>query len=155
VIAFDVDPTRPAGTRYGTLVHAALATVPLDADPPTVARFVETQGRVVAATTEEVVSATEVTRAVLAHATFDAARAAERRGTLLRETPITIDVGGTLVEGVADCVFEDDRGYVVIDFKTDRATGDVLDRYRTQVGLYAEAVARATGKPARAVLMKV
>jgi ATP-dependent exoDNAse (exonuclease V) beta subunit len=155
LIAFDVDPARPSGTRYGTLVHAALATVPLEAAPSTIARIVETQGRIVAATSTEVASAADVIRAVLAHATFDAARAAERRGALLRETPITLDVGGTLVEGVADCVFEDERGYVVIDFKTDRATGELLDRYRRQVALYAEAVARATGRSARAVLMKV
>jgi ATP-dependent exoDNAse (exonuclease V) beta subunit len=155
VIAFDADPSRPSGTRYGTLVHAALATVPLTADASTIARIVETQARIVAATAEEIASAAAVTRAVLAHATFDAARTADRRGVLLRETPITINVAGTLVEGVADCVFEDESGYVVIDFKTDRAEGELLDRYRRQAALYAEAVARATGKPARSVLMKV
>ena len=155
VIAFDVGRARPSGVRYGTLVHAALATCPLDADLPTITRIVETQARIVAATAEEIASAIDVTRAVLAHAMLDAVRAAERQGTLLRETPITIDVGGTLIEGVADCVFEDAGGYVVIDFKTDRAEGDLLDRYRRQVGLYAGAVAQATGKPARAVLMKV
>ncbi len=155
VVAFDVDPRRPAGARYGTLVHAALATVPLDADTATIARIVETQGRIVAATAEEIASATEVARTVLAHPLFDAARAAERRGALLRETPITMAMDGTLIEGVADCVFEEPSGYLVIDFKTDRATGELLDRYSRQVSLYADAVARATGRPARAVLMKV
>ena len=37
----------------------------------------------------------------------------------------------------------------------DRAEGEVMDRYRRQVGLYADAVSRAMGRPARAVLMKV
>ena len=45
--------------------------------------------------------------------------------------------------------------FVVVDFKTDRAEGDVLDRYRRQVSIYADAIARATGRPTRAVLMKV
>jgi len=155
IVAFDAGSARPTGTRYGTLVHAALALVPLACDASTVARIVDTQGRIVAATAEEVSSATHVVGAVLAHPLFDAARAAEARGRLLRETPVTIDVEGTLVEGVADCVFESGEGYVVIDFKTDRASGELLDRYRRQVALYAEAVSRATGRPARAVMMKV
>jgi ATP-dependent helicase/nuclease subunit A len=136
-------------------VHAALATVPLDADLPVITGIVETHARLVGATAEEVASAAQVTSVVLAHPVFDVARAAERRGALLRETPVTLEVEGVLVEGVADCVFEDADGYVVIDFKTDRAEGDLLDLYRRQVGLYADAVARATGKPSRAVLMKV
>jgi ATP-dependent helicase/nuclease subunit A len=155
VIAFDIDPARPSGKRYGTLVHATLATVPLDADLSTITRIAETQARIVAATAEEIASAAQVTRMVLAHAMFDAARAAEVRGALLRETPVTIDVAGVLIEGVADCVFEQAGSYVVIDFKTDRAEGELLELYRRQVGLYAEAVAQATGKPSRAVLMKV
>ena len=156
VVAFDADPSRPAGTRYGTLVHAALATVPLDADAATVARIVDSQARIVGATRAEVDSAVEVTRAVLAHPLFEAARDADRRGALLRETPLTITVDDVLIEGVADCVFEDATGrYLVIDFKTDRASGERLDRYRRQVGLYAEAVARATGRATRAILMKV
>ena len=43
----------------------------------------------------------------------------------------------------------------MIDFKTDRADEDVRAVYARQVQLYAEAIAEATGKPARAVLMSV
>jgi ATP-dependent helicase/nuclease subunit A len=156
IVAFDTDPARPTGARYGTLVHAALAIAPLTADAPTLARIVETQGRIVAASAGEIASATEVAWTVLAHPLFDAARQAEQRGRLLRETPLTIEAAGAVVEGIADCVFEaGEEEYVVIDFKTDRASGDVLDRYRRQVGLYADAVAKATGRAARAVLMKI
>jgi ATP-dependent exoDNAse (exonuclease V) beta subunit len=54
-----------------------------------------------------------------------------------------------------DFAFESDGSYVVIDFKTDRAEGDLLERYRRQVSFYAAAIARATGRPARSVLMNV
>ncbi len=155
VIALDTDPSRPGGTRYGTLVHAAIATAALDADAASIARIVETQGRIVAATEQEVASAAQVIRAVLAHDVFHRARAADRHGTLLRETPITMTVDDGLVEGVADCVFEEDEGYLVVDFKTDRPSGERLERYQRQVGLYADAVRQATGKPARAILMCV
>jgi ATP-dependent helicase/nuclease subunit A len=155
IVALDTDPSRPGGARYGTLVHAAIATAPLDADAATITRIVKTQRRILAATEDEAASAVQVMQAVFAHDVFDRARAAERRGTLLRETPITVSIDGALVEGVADCVFEQDNGYLVVDFKTDRPSGERLERYRRQVGLYADAVMRTTGRPARAILMCV
>ncbi len=71
--------------------------------------------------------------------------------------------GPLLVEGVADLVFQPEPGgpWTVLDFKTDpRAPDDpefaaVEARHRRQVSLYARAVARATGHPARAVLLYV
>ena len=42
-----------------------------------------------------------------------------------------------------------------MDFKTDRELDVALDVYRRQVQLYAQMVARATGAPARAVLMRI
>ncbi len=109
----------------------------------------------VAATDAEVDSAIEVVGAMLSHAIFDEARRAQRDGRCLRETPVTMTVGSSLVEGVVDFAFETGGSYRVIDFKTDRAEGDLLERYRRQVSFCAEAIARATGKPARAVLMRV
>jgi hypothetical protein len=43
----------------------------------------------------------------------------------------------------------------VVDFKTDRELGAQIPRYAAQVRCYAEAVAAATGEPARAVLLVV
>ena len=69
--------------------------------------------------------------------------------------------GPLLVEGVADLVFQPESGgpWTVVDFKTDSRTPDdpefaaVEGRYRRQVSLYARAVERATGQPAKAVLL--
>ena len=69
--------------------------------------------------------------------------------------------GPLLVEGVADLVFQPESGgpWTVVDFKTDSRTPDdpefaaVEARYRRQVSLYARAVERATGQPAKAVLL--
>ncbi len=71
--------------------------------------------------------------------------------------------GPTLVEGVADLVFQPDAGgaWTVLDFKTDSRPPEDPEfqasqaRYRRQVGLYARAVERATGQPARGVLLYV
>jgi hypothetical protein len=155
VIVLDAEAGRPTGARYGTLVHAVLATVPLDADRATLDAIVRTQARIVGATGDETASALRVVAQVLAHPLFHAAREADAAGRCLREMPVTATADGSLIEGVVDFAFETDAGYCVIDFKTDRAVGDLLDRYRRQVQFYAGAIARATGRPARAVLLKV
>ena len=43
----------------------------------------------------------------------------------------------------------------MIDFKTDQELTGTLDIYRRQVALYADAIATATGLPARALLLRV
>ena len=136
-------------------MHASLAAVPLDADEVTINRIVAVQGRIVAAPLDEVASAQQVVRAVLTHSLLADARRAAERGALLRETPTTIVRDGQLIEGNVDLAFETEQGFLVIDFKTDRAEGELQASYARQVQLYAEAIAEATGKPARAVLMSV
>jgi ATP-dependent helicase/nuclease subunit A len=59
------------------------------------------------------------------------------------------------VEGTVDLAYETADGFVVVDFKTDRADAEVIAMYARQVQLYADAISQATGKPARSVLMSV
>ena len=146
---------RPSGPRYGALVHASLAVVPLDAGRDVIETLVATQGRVLGATADEVASAREVVQAVLIHPLLASAREAADRGALFRETPTTIVRDGRLLEGTVDLAFETAEGFTVVDFKTDRAEGDVQAAYARQVQLYAEAIGEATGKPTRAVLMSI
>ncbi len=51
-----------------------------------------------------------------------------------------------LLQGVVDCALIEDDGITVIDFKTDYVTADsveqVIDRYRSQIDTYADALAR-------------
>ena len=146
---------RPTGARFGTLVHAALATVPLDASPAARDALVATHGRIVGATADEVSAAVTVIAAVLDHPLMENARRAERDGRCHRELPVTMLDGDQLLEGVADLAFEQDGVMHVVDFKTDRAERPALDVYVRQVQAYAQAIHLATGKPARAVLLQV
>ncbi|EKN63291.1 helicase-exonuclease AddAB subunit AddA [Schinkia azotoformans] len=60
------------------------------------------------------------------------------------------DTAHVLVQGVMDCVFKDDNGVVLIDYKTDTITGrfkneeiakkTLEERYRLQIDLYAKAL---------------
>jgi ATP-dependent helicase/nuclease subunit A len=146
---------RPSGKRFGTLVHAALATVPLESSAPALEALVGTHGRIVGAAPEEVAAALSVVDAVLRHPLVEAARGAERAGRCHRELPVTMLDGDLLLEGVADLAFEQDGAMVVVDFKTDRPDPVTLDRYARQVRTYAAAIQRATSKPVRPVLLLV
>ena len=76
---------------------------------------------------------------------------------------VSAGAGPTLVEGVADLVYRAEPGgaWTVVDFKTDsRPPADPDFRasqavYLRQVSLYVRAVQRATGQPARGVLLYV
>jgi ATP-dependent helicase/nuclease subunit A len=149
---------RAAGTRYGELVHAALATVPLDADAAVVAGHTEVHGRILKATAVEVAAAAGAVSRVLAHPLLGRARAAMSRGTCRRETPVTITLEDTLIEGIVDLAFEEDGAWVVIDYKTDRELDTergTQTRYRQQLGLYVSAIGQATGRQTVGVLVRV
>jgi ATP-dependent helicase/nuclease subunit A len=148
---------RPHGKRFGTLVHAVLAAVELDADRAGVADAAALHGRLLGATAEEVAAAVDTAVGALAHPWLRRAAGAARAGRCRRECPVGVQVeGGVLVEGVIDAAFlEDGEGWTVVDFKTDVEIAGRLEEYQRQVGLYAEAVARATGVRARGVLLRV
>ena len=149
---------RPFGPRFGTLVHAILATAALDADERSLSRIGTTQGRLLIpqAAEEEVYAAVEVALAVLRHALFDRVRAAAALGRCQRELPIIWRApDGTMVEGTLDLVFEDDQGLTVIDFKTDREVAADESRYRTQLAIYCRALQALRARDIRGVLMRV
>ncbi|MCQ6558340.1 UvrD-helicase domain-containing protein [Paenibacillus mendelii] len=56
-----------------------------------------------------------------------------------------------LIQGVIDCLFRDEQGLVLLDYKTDRITmkqwDKAAERHRFQLTLYAEAVMRILGEP--------
>jgi ATP-dependent exoDNAse (exonuclease V) beta subunit len=153
IVALPGADDRPRGPRFGTLVHAVLATVPLDAGEDVVRRTAETQGRILLATAAEVAAAAAVVSAVLRHDLMARARAVQ---IVRREAPVTwTQPDGGLVEGVLDLAFEEDGATMVIDFKTDHELAAGESRYRAQLQQYVQAVSRATGRPARGVLFKI
>jgi hypothetical protein len=154
---------RPQGQRFGALVHAVLADVPLtspatatlagDGDLQAIAAV---HGRLLGATADEVAAAGHLAGVVLRHPLLRAAAAADARGECYRETPVTRRLpSGTIVEGTVDLAWQQDGEFVIVDFKTDQHVGESIDSYRRQVQLYAAAIAEATGRPARGVVLRV
>ena len=147
---------RPSGPRFGALVHAVLASVPLDGDLAAIQRLATIHGRVLGAAPEEIDAASESVHTALAHAVFDGARQAAHQGRCRREVPIAWrDPDGLLVEGVIDLAFEQGEGWMVIDFKTDEEFRGNEPAYRRQVGMYASAIQAANGARVSALLMRV
>ncbi len=147
---------RPSGARFGALVHAVLALVALDAGAGAVREMAELQGRILGAPPDEIAAATEVVGVVLGHDILKRATAAAAAGRCRRESPLVVRAeDGTLLEGTVDLAFEEDGRWVVVDFKTDRELEEQLDAYRRQVRLYADVIARVTGAPADAILMRI
>ena len=145
---------RPRGPRFGTLVHAVLASVPFEADLSAIERTARAYGRLLKdVTSEEVAAAAAVAAAVLEHDVWRRARAS---ASVRRETPVSWVLGdGMLIEGVLDLAFEENGRTVVVDFKTDHELAAGETRYRAQLQQYVGAVARATGRPASGVLFKI
>ncbi len=145
--------SRPRGPRFGTLVHAVLATVPLDAGAELVSRTAATQGRLLLASEPEVRAAAALVSAVLRHGLMDRAR---RARSVARETPVSwVRKGGMLIEGVLDLAFDDGASTTVVDFKTDHELAAGESRYRAQLQQYVAAVARVTRRPASGILFRV
>ncbi len=156
VVRLERPKKRPRGPRFGALVHAVLATVPMNATEEGVRSAAEMQGRVLGATAAEVRAAAVACANVLAHPLLARARETTERGGLRREVPVSrSEPGGVLVEGVVDLAFREVGGWTVVDFKTDQEIEADLELYRRQVALYASMISTVTGEPAQPVLLVV
>jgi ATP-dependent helicase/nuclease subunit A len=134
-----------AATSLGRAVHAVLQVADLSGG-----EGIDALARAQAAAESIPERAAEV--AALARAAC--ATEAVRRAAALRhwrEVPLGAPVGGVLLEGFVDLLYElPDRRLVVVDYKTDAVRGAGIDsrmeRYRLQGGVYALLVAETTGR---------
>jgi ATP-dependent helicase/nuclease subunit A len=147
------DETEPwsrgrGGTRLGRAVHAAIQSLPLDADSTLIAAFSRAQ-----AVAEAIPHrAREVERLVdWALRSSQAAARARSAGRALREVPFALALDGTVLEGFIDLVIESGDGIEIVDWKTDDLQeGEVdsrLDEYRVQAGLYVYGLETALQRP--------
>jgi ATP-dependent exoDNAse (exonuclease V) beta subunit len=164
---------RPHGVRFGTLVHAILSRVELDADAAAIAEAARFFARMLGADDSEMKAACAAVTAAIAAPLMKAAAAAGpelrrecalvlklQEDTMIGTAPIDgATVEGVTVEGIVDLAFPERVAgapeWVVVDFKTDADIAGRLDEYRVQLLLYLRAISQSTGAPARGVLMCV
>jgi ATP-dependent helicase/nuclease subunit A len=62
---------------------------------------------------------------------------------------------GTMMQGVADCVFIEDGGAVIVDYKTDRVKDmhELLEHYRTQLEFYRDILSESLETPVKACIL--
>jgi ATP-dependent exoDNAse (exonuclease V) beta subunit len=148
---------RPHGKRFGILVHAVLSTTDLGASRASLETAARAEGRLLAASEDEVLAAAAAAEAALGHELLLRARKAS---ACRRETPMVLrEADGSLVEGVLDLAFREVEAegpiWTVVDFKTDVEIAGRREDYERQIALYARAVTAATGERARGVLLSV
>ena len=149
---------RPQGVRFGTLVHAILSRVALDADAGAIAEAARFFARMLGAGDTETQAACEAVAAALGAPLIKAAAAAGP--ALRRECALVLKLeDGVTVEGVVDLAFPErvagGERWVVVDFKTDVDLTGRLGEYRLQLLLYLRAISQSTGVPAQGVLLCV
>lgn len=143
---------RPGGRRFGTLVHATLRDVPLDAPVPRIRELAVLHGRLLGSPRQEVESAVETVTAALRHPLMQRACKAAR---CERELPVLLKDDQRIVEGVVDLAFVEDGAWHIVDFKTDEDLTSRRAHYEAQVQWYAAALARATGRRVTASILSV
>lgn len=154
---------RPAGVRFGSLVHTVLRDVPLDGERRRIRELARLHGALLAATAAEIEAAETVVAAALASPASADARGSRR---VLRETPFLLPLASDekrrIVEGAIDLAYLDDDGrWIVVDWKTDLGSMNARsgndsgasgatrgERYRRQVRWYCHALELLTGVPA-------
>jgi ATP-dependent helicase/nuclease subunit A len=149
---------RPGGRRFGSLVHAMLASIDLAASAEEIEASAAVNARLFGATDQERAAAIVTVASALSHDILQRAAASARKGGLRREAPVLHKLeDGTLVEGVIDLAFRHDTpefvGWTVVDFKTDREFAASSAQHMAQVRLYARAVQSATAAPTCGVVL--
>jgi len=135
------------GTRVGRAVHAAIQSLPLDADETTVRAFARAQAVAEAVPHREADVARLTSWVLRSCEAMQRARGARRA---LREVPFALEVDGAVLEGFVDLVIDGDDGMEIVDWKTDAITRDEvaerLREYELQAGLYVYGLEAATGR---------
>ncbi|MFD0715076.1 helicase-exonuclease AddAB subunit AddA [Paenibacillus sp. GCM10027626] len=155
----------------GTISHLVMQHLPLDRDEVTEETVRQTLGILVERKMLTALQAESVQPgAIASFFKEEVGRRLLRAGWIRREAPFSCTfpasqvhshrLGGELspeagsepilVQGVIDCLFEDEDGLVLLDYKTDRIFNgrweEAAERHRFQLTLYAEAIRHILGK---------
>lgn len=73
----------------------------------------------------------------------------------LTDLPDAVASEQVLVQGIADCVFAEKDGLVLVDYKTDKVTSaaQLADRYRSQLTFYKQALENILARPVKEMLL--
>jgi len=153
----------PAGALRGTCYHALMQYYPLEAgtDRDRIEAYLKAalERGLVDPDAAELLTAEDICSFYETKVGSRAA-AAWLKGKLYRERPFLMSVPAELVwhepcedevliQGIIDLYFEEDDRLILVDYKTDRVSSPelLIDRYRSQLIYYADALTKGTGLP--------
>ena len=134
-----------AGTNIGRAVHAVLQVVDLNTGSD-----LDENVRAQAAAEGVPTQADEISRLVRGALDSSIVQRALDSKRWWRESPVAGPLGDGIVEGFIDLLFEEEDGFVIVDYKTDTVRSEdaierAMGRYRLQGGAYALALSKAAG----------
>ena len=151
------------GADYGTLLHRVLRFRPFDLKADGIEAYLsDLEERGVLSTEEKDAIKRDDIEGFIASPVYARLRAASQNKTLRREQPFITGIPACVidselygdsqtlipVQGVIDCLFEEDGKVVVLDYKTDhRDEAWLKENYKPQLDLYMRAATAALGKP--------
>jgi ATP-dependent helicase/nuclease subunit A len=154
------DTQVPSGTAYGTAFHTFMQHADFS---HTHAADIRTQ--ISSLTEKNLLSRADADALSISQLkqilSSDIIRRAQASKIVFREKTFSINLPSeklgyasgesVLIQGAIDLCFLEDGGFVIVDYKTDHAPEEVVEKrllgYRRQISLYAEAVHRLTGYP--------
>ena len=152
---------KVSGAQRGTALHKALQYITPAADQTvdTLCREIETFVRQGLLSRDE--AKLVYVPVLAAFCQSDLGRRMAMSPELHREYPFTVLLAGgdplpaveggerILIQGVIDCLFREDDGWILVDYKSDRLEREdaFRKRYAVQLALYKRAVEQITGRP--------
>ncbi len=144
-VTFEPPHGRPAGRRFGRVVHSVLEAIAAADEVDALARVC---GKEHGATEAECAAAVSVVRAVLDWLAAEMRGVAERH----REWPVLVRLAdGRIADGRIDLAWSDGVRWTIVDYKTGRRER----RATAQLQAYGLALRRATALPVRCILLEV
>lgn len=139
-----VEPPEFVGRVFGSFVHRLLELADFS-KPDSVRRIAPALSPGFPLTKEAVARAEAQAEAALS---LPIMREAARAARVFREVPISYIEDDRLLEGVCDLAFEDEKGWVVVDYKTEAISEDQVlaqaSHHAAQLRRYARGLALAT-----------
>lgn len=162
------DGEKPAN-EIGTLYHLVMAKVDIAAISENGVQYAKNElDRLVA---EDIISEKDMTYInadkIVAFFETDFAKRMSRSSGINREKPFQINISAldydpslpesckdekVILQGIIDCFFEEEDGFVLFDYKTDKVknnSAEIKERYKKQLELYKQAIEELTGKPVK------
>jgi ATP-dependent helicase/nuclease subunit A len=139
-----VEPPEFVGRVFGSFVHRLLELADFK-DPESVRKIAPTLAPAFRLSKEAVKRAEAQAEAALS---LPVMREAGRAARVFREVPISYIEEDRLLEGVCDLAFEDEKGWVVVDYKTEAIAEDQVlaqaSHHAAQLRRYARGLALAS-----------